>query len=122
MENMECPYCGAEWESDIEDYSCADSPEEYECPDCGKVMIMTGEIQISFYSEKSEDYYTKIYERAKRMLSLYERDRAEARTEDDKERYQNMIDVFYRPDVEKAEAALKRCREHNAELPERKDR
>lgn len=77
MKDMECPYCGAEWESDVEDYGYVENPGEYECPECGKIMIVSGETEINFYSEKAEDYYSRNIEIKEKILGLCEKRKEE---------------------------------------------
>ena len=53
-EIIKCPYCGHEFDVDLEGYDGDDSECEEECPECGKYFIGTLSIDYNLSSEKAD--------------------------------------------------------------------
>ena len=56
MDNIECPYCKESYELDYESDAFANEgeAEEEECPNCGKMFMVTASILWCFESEKAD--------------------------------------------------------------------
>lgn len=124
MNDMKCPYCGVEWEHDYDDLSYTDGEGEYECPECGRIFIMSGELEPVFYEETAEDYYERIIIHIRDAVNFHKDliDKCIERGDSDKAEYfKTMLDMYYLPDLREAEKALKRCVEHNKTVGEEND-
>lgn len=125
MNDMECPYCGAEWEHDYDDYlSYINGEGEYECPECGRIFIMSGELEPVFYEETAEDYYERKIINIRDIVNFY-KDKIDQYIErgDSKnaEYCKAVLDVYLLSKLKELEESLKRCIEHNKKVGEEND-
>ena len=123
MNDIKCPYCGAEWEYDSDDLSYTEKKGEYECPACERIFIMSGELKYVFFEETAEDYYEREILDQKCVVAYY-KEKIELYIEygenDNAEYYKNMIDMYEVPQLRELEKALERCVEHNKKVGEGK--
>ena len=122
MNDMVCPYCGAEWEHDYDDLSYTEKEGEYKCPSCKRIFVMSGE--PIFYSETAEEYYDRRIMFAKDFVEYYKNKINMHIESGDKKKakYCRFILYMYRiPRLRKLEKALKRCVEHNKTVGEEND-
>ena len=124
MNDMICPYCEAEWEHDYDDLSYTNGEGEYECPECGRIFIMSGELEPVFYEETAEDYYERRIIRTRDVVNFY-KDKIDQYIEhgdsDKTEHYKAMLDMYHLPELKELEKALKRCVKHNKTVGEEND-
>ena len=124
MNDMKCPYCGAEWESNIEDFKYTEGVGEYQCPSCERTFIMGGELKPIFYEETAEDYYEKKIIYIRDVVNFY-KDKIDQYIErgDSKnaEYCKAVLDIDLLPKLKELEKALKRCLEHNKKVGEEND-
>ena len=121
MNDMKCPYCGAEWEHDKKDYTYGKQIEEYECPVCGRIFIMTTEYVLDFFGETAESYYKRKIACEKEYVELYTKMmnyHIEKNQKETAEDCKIMRDSYYLPRLKTAEKALERCIEHNRKVGE----
>lgn len=119
MNDMICPYCGAEWEHDPDDLSYIEEEGEYECPECERIFIMGGELEPVFYEETAEEYYERRIIHIRDVVNFYKDkiDKCIEHGDSDKvEHYKAMLDMYHLPELKELEKALKRCVEHNKRL------
>lgn len=124
MNDMVCPYCGAEWEHEYDDFSYTEVEGEYECPSCERVFIMSGELEPVFYEETAEEYYERKISLAKGFVEYYKDKIAmciKRRDKKEGEYYKSMLDMYYLPDLKELEESLERCVEHNKKVCEEND-
>ena len=121
---MICPYCGAEWEHDYDDLSYTNGEGEYECPECGRIFIMSGELEPVFYEETAEDYYERKIIYIRDVVNFY-KDKIDQYIErgDSKnaEYCKAVLDIYLLPKLKELEESLKRCIEHNKKVGEEND-
>lgn len=116
MNDMVCPYCGAEWKHKDDDLVYAEEEGEYECPACKRIFIMVGELEPVFYEETVEDYYERKIMLAKDHVERYKNKINMYIENGDKKKagyYKFILDAYRVPHLRKLEEALKRCIEHN---------
>ena len=124
MNDMKCPYCGAEWEHDCDDLSYTDGEGEYECPSCERIFVIGGELEPVFYEETAEDYYERKIIYIRDVVNFY-KDKIDQYIErgDSKnaEYCKAVLDIYLLPKLKELEKALKRCVEHNKTVGEEND-
>lgn len=124
MNDMVCPYCGAEWEHDYDDLSYTEKEGEYECPSCERIFIMSGELEPVFYEETAEDYYERKIMLAKDFVEYYNDKMIRCMDHGDEKaanHYKKMLDIYYLPDLRELEEALELCVKHNKKVGEEND-
>lgn len=124
MNDMICPYCGDEWENDADDLSYTKEEGEYECPSCGRIFIMGGELEPVFFAETAEDYYERRTTYIRDAVNFYKDiiDKYIERGESDKAEYcKAMLDMYHIPHLRKLEESLERCIKHNKKVGEEND-
>lgn len=124
MNDMKCPYCGAEWEHGYDDLSYTEEKGEYECPSCERIFIMSGELEPVFYEETAEEYYERKTIYIRDVVNFYKDkiDQYIERGDSNKAEYcKAMLDMYHIPYLRKLEDALKRCIEHNKKVGEEND-
>lgn len=124
MNDMICPYCGAEWEHDPYDLSYTEEEGEYECPECERIFIMGGELEPVFFAETAEDYYERKIINIRDIVNFY-KDKIDQYIErgDSKnaEYCKAVLDIYLLPKLKELEESLKRCIEHNKKDGEESD-
>ena len=124
MNDMICPYCGAEWEHDYDDLGYTEEEGEYECPSCERIFIMSGELEPVFYEETAEDYYERKIVLAKDFVEYYNDKMIRCMDRGDEKaanHYKKMLDIYYLPDLRELEEALELCVKHNKKVGEEND-
>lgn len=121
MNDMICPYCGAEWESEIKDARYINKPGEYKCPSCGRIFIMKAVAEVYYYAEKAEPHYKRIVEKNKSIFNLHKKKMIQSIEKEDfkKAKYhQKMMEACYLPDLNRITKKLKKVIKNNKKVGE----
>lgn len=121
MNDMICPYCGAEWEHEYDDLSYTEKEGEYKCPSCERIFIMSGELDPVFYEETVEDYYERRIINIRDIVNFY-KDKIDqyigSGDSKNAEYCKAVLDIYLLPKLKELEESLERCVGHNKKVGE----